>query len=93
MINRAALDAKRRDFAVLLGNILLQKKPLIYIDETAFQTWSTKQKSWSVRDKPNEHALNTQRHAVTVFGAIASKNCLTKRAIFTMGKSTNSADF
>ena len=50
--------------------------PLIYVDESGFNSWMHKHKSWSLPDKLNNHLVNSARHSVSVFGAIG--NCLRK---------------
>ena len=34
--NRSSLEKERKDFAVVLGNVLAQDKEIIYIDESSF---------------------------------------------------------
>ena len=44
------IDDKRKAFAKLLGNLIRAKKPIIYVDETTFNSWSLKKKSWASSD-------------------------------------------
>ena len=53
--NKAQYDTRRLDFAVLLSNVIVHKKPLIYMDETSYNTWMVKKKSWTRLDSENVH--------------------------------------
>ena len=66
---------ERREFSVVMASIVARRKPLIYVDETVFSSWATRQKSsWSLVDKPNYHLLTNDKWKTTVYGAIG--NCL-----------------
>ena len=50
MRRTAELVEKRGVFAKLLASLVFANKPLIYVDETTFNTWMLKKKSWSKKD-------------------------------------------
>ena len=86
----ARLDRARVRFGTFLGNVLAAKKPLVYQDETTFNTWQLKAKSWALPGVRNEHARPGPRYSVTVYGAIGA--CLTQ-PVFSLGDSTNQVEF
>jgi hypothetical protein len=67
-----------------------QNAPIIYLDESSFNSWCTANKVWQKRDSPVEVVINPQRTAVTVYGAIGN---VLNSPIFTTGNSTNKEDF
>ena len=69
-----------------MGNILRLKKPICMMDETTFNTWQLKAKSWSHPDQINEHVRPGPRYSVTVYGCIGLP--LTK-IVYKIGSSTN----
>jgi hypothetical protein len=90
MARTGELVEKRQVFAKLLATLVDANKPLIYVDETTFNTWQMKAKSWSKRDQPLYHARNSKRITVTVYGAIG--HCL-QRPVFRLGCSTNAEEY
>ena len=46
-VHRGALDEARMEFAIFIGNAIKLTKPLVYMDESSFNTWSTKMQSWA----------------------------------------------
>ena len=88
--NADRLEGQRKEMAEVLGNLISRRTPVIYMDETAFTTWSIKKKSWSTRRDVNKHHINDQRMAVTVYGAIGS--CLSE-PVYSLGTSTNQLEY
>ena len=84
-------DPERRTFALKLARIVAAGKSIIYVDESAFHSWTTQSKSWCTATKPNTHPINNARYAVTCYGAIG--NCLKNGFVYTLGKSTNRDEF
>ena len=78
------------EFAIFIANAINLSKPLIYMDESSFNTWSTKQQSWSGPRQRNEHVRPKNYYSVTVYAAIAG--CLSQPVIM-LGKSTNQKDY
>ena len=60
--------------ATILANLVAKDKPVIYFDEASFQSQRTTKKSWAPRGLINEHVIDKNRFAITVYGAIG--NCL-----------------
>ena len=50
MRRTAEIVEKRNVFAKLLASLVAANKPIIYVDETTFNTWMLKAKSWSKKD-------------------------------------------
>ena len=90
VVHKARLDAERVKFATFMGNILRLSKPLIYMDETTFNSWQLKPRSWQHPGHRNQHVRPGARHCVTVFGAIGLP--LTE-AVFSFADSTNQVDY
>ena len=86
----AEVKRLREVFAKLIANLIELRRPIIYADETTYNTWQRKAKSWSTRESPNIHARNNKRRSVTVYGAIGS--CLAY-PVFTLGGTTNGIEF
>ena len=85
------LEAQRKEFAVTLGNVVAQKLPLIYMDESSFNSFVIKPKSWSAKDQVNVHHRDNKRFSVTVFGAIGHP---IEGLLFVMlARSTNQIDY
>ena len=91
MAQQQHLDSQRRQFALILATIIATNKPLIYVDETSFHPQMIKSKSWSTRDFPNQHLIQTNFGVrITVFGAIG--NCLTE-PVFTLLHGTQTENY
>lgn len=84
------IKLERQKFAKIIANLISRRKPLIYVDETTFNSWSIKDKSWSISKEQVLHARNNKRLSTTVYGAIG--DCL-KKPVFKLGQSTNSLEF
>ena len=41
------LDDRRHKYALLLGEIIMKGKKIVYLDETTFNTWLRKTHSWA----------------------------------------------
>ena len=80
----------RVEFAVLLGNFIARDYPIIYVDETTFNSWSTKSKSWCLKGQPNKHQRNNKYHSTTVYGGIG--DCL-EHPVYLLGTSTEQKQF
>ena len=68
------LELSRHAYASLLANLIVQEKPLIYVDETTFRTDMVKTKSWALLGHPNKHTILKDQFSVTVYGAVG--HCL-----------------
>ena len=87
-----AKDRERETFALLLVNAIVQRRPLVYVDETTFSRDTILRKSWAARATPNHHAMPGIRRSITVYGAIGT--CLTTPVYhYVEGQSTNGDDF
>ena len=76
-----------RRFAVEIGDLVDKEKPVVYFDESSFNMWMRKNKTWMHPDEPIPVVLNKNRgENVTVYGAIGT--CL-PRALFCQTKVTN----
>ena len=89
-MNEAALEADRRAFAVTMGNLMAKGTPVIFADESTFQSNHVQSKSWSLRDHPNQHYIDPVQASVTVYGAVGE--ALTK-SVWYLGRSTNQNDY
>ena len=84
---QSALVRRRRlVFAKLLATLINRGKPIIYCDETTYNTWQLKAKSWSLNKNALVHARNNKRMGKTVYGAIG--HCL-NNPVFKLGRTTN----
>lgn len=86
------LFAARFEFAMQLTEIAYKRRPepLIYIDETTFNTWQRNSKSWMYPETPVKLPIRSHRKSITLYGAIG--NCLSHSVFITAG-STNEIDF
>ena len=88
--NSRQLDEERKAFAVTLGNLMVRKSPIIYTDESTFSNQQTRSKSWSLRDHPNQHYIDSKHEQVTVYGAVG--DALTKN-VWLLASGTNQDDY
>ena len=72
MNKREELDVERKEFALLLANILAKELPLIYVDETTFNNQTVPRKAWTIGKVPVLHGILTTRRSATVYGAIGT---------------------
>ena len=85
------LAQQRRDFARLLGELINDGVPIVYIDETTFNTWLRKTHSWQRPLQKVHIKLNPKRIGeCTLYGAIGA--CM-ELPVYYVGKSTNKEDF
>ena len=84
------LHYDRKVFARLLANIVATDKPLIYMDESSFNSFMIQRRSWAVKYHPNRHPIAPHYHSTTAFGAIG--NCLVQ-PVYMTADSTNIVDF
>lgn len=47
--NQYSIYSMRLEFARLIGNFLANQFPIIWVDETSFNAWSTQSKSWCMK--------------------------------------------
>lgn len=79
---RPELEARRLQMAKVLAKLVTLNRPIIYVDETTFNTHCTPlPKSWSLKQKHNKHAIANKRFSTTVYGAIG--NCLSEPVFYT----------
>ena len=71
---RKDLDIDRSLFVDIISTIIVKNQPLIYVDETTFNSQIMQTKSWATRLEPNLHPKPILWCSVTVYGAIG--NCL-----------------
>ena len=65
------LALERRSYAAELANVMKDKLPIIYVDETTFNTWLRPSKVWQAADEYMEIPLNPKRVGqCTLYGAI-----------------------
>ena len=84
------LQKERLVFSRIIAKLIEEKVPLIYMDETTFNTWQMKTKSWSSKSDIVYHHRPSTRLGITVFGAIGK--CL-KKPMFMTARSTNKEDY
>ena len=85
--NRASRDEHRESFAVFLANIIANKHPVVYVDESSFGSQEDRlRKAWCNENEPVEVHINNKMLFRTMYGAIGE--CLNK-PVFMKGKSTN----
>ena len=48
--NHKDLEDRRQKYAVLLAELIMKGKKIVYMDETTFNTWLRKTHSWSYKD-------------------------------------------
>lgn len=87
---RDQVQHERQQFARRLKELIDNNEPIIYLDESSFNTWHRASKVWQFGDSPVEIAVNPKRAAITVYGAIG--NALTA-PVFMTGSSTNQKDY
>ena len=87
MRQQKKLDEERLAFAHKLGEILLAKASIIYVDETTVNSFMRLSRTYSYYDWPVSQTLNMSRlGGLTIYGGIGV--CL-RHAVFTIGKTTN----
>ena len=84
------IKKRRNVFSKLLATLVATHKPIIYCDETTFNSWMMKAKSWAHERNSLLHARNSKRLSVTVYGAFG--NCM-NNPVFKMGGTTNRIEF
>jgi transposase len=85
--SRNAKTNDLRRFAIEIGDLVEKDKPIVYFDESSFNMWMRKSKTWMRYNEPIPVVLNkTRGENVTVYGAIGV--CLSK-ALFLQTKVTN----
>ena len=76
----------KQEYAIKLKEFIDGDKPLIYVDESSFNTWKKMNKTWAPKHNIIHLPLqNTRRKGVTVYGAIGA--CL-RKAVFIGGETT-----
>ena len=71
MTDREQLQAERCRFATMLANLIrVREDRVICFDETTFNSYSVRERSWSKRGEPNNHARASKYISRTVYGAI-----------------------
>ena len=68
-----------------------KKDQLIFVDESSFHSWLSKDKAWSREDQIIEVPLNKLQHRITCFGAIG--NALKGNMFCQLYNTTNGANF
>ena len=64
------MTEERKDFALLLGNLIRKGNPISYLDETSYNSWMSVSKVWTSIENPVIIPINTARHSVTIYGVI-----------------------
>lgn len=90
MIKEDVLRPKRIEFAKKLGNIIRHGKDLIYLDESAVNSYMYQERSWGLKGVYVEIPINTIRYSCTLIGSIGL--CLTDGFCITKARSTNRED-
>ena len=72
MERKAILDEERDRFAMKLNTIIKDGRPVIYVDETTFNSWIVSDKSWSHAETPVYQIISDQRYSTSVIGAIST---------------------
>jgi hypothetical protein len=76
-----------RDFALEISPLIASEKAVVYFDESSFNMWMRKNKTWMRPDDPVPVILNKNRgENVTIYGAIG---CCLSKALFMQTKVTN----
>ena len=89
--NQPRLTTERKQFSLLLGNLIANKVPLIYQDETTCNSFIVRKKSWSIKYKRNIHHRDNKRFSVTILGAISEH--LQGKICFMLAPTTNAASY
>ena len=72
----------RAKYAETLANVVIDEKPLLYLDESTFHCYLRQSRTWSYKDAPVIFQLSRRRlSGVTLFGAFG--NCLKKPFLMT----------
>ena len=58
---RDVIDNQRKEFSKILSKILNANEPIIYVDETTFNTWTRRTKTWQKPSQPVDVYLNPKR--------------------------------
>ena len=59
------------DFAVQIARLIVERKNLVYFDESSFNVWLRNRRTWCTSDRPVKMSINKDRlRGITVFGAI-----------------------
>lgn len=91
IIKKDQLAFERRSYAATLAGVMKDKLPIIYVDETTFNTWLRPAKVWQFANEVMEIPLNPKRVGqCTLYGAIGW--CLSE-PVFQISRSTNKEDF
>ena len=90
MIKEDVLRPKRIEFAKKLGNIIRHGKDLIYMDESAVNSYMYQERSWGIKGVSVEIPINTVRYSCTLIGSIGL--CITGGFLLTKARSTNKED-
>ena len=91
LLDMNGLAQKRREFARQLAELIIDDTPIVYVDETTFNTWLRKTHSWQRPLEKVTIKLNPRRIGeCTLYGAIGA--CMA-RPVYYVGKSTNKTDF
>ena len=85
------LDPLRKECALAVTSLIMKGYPVIYLDESSFNSHLTQSKAWSFAQNPVLAITPRKYNAVTVFGAIGS--CIKGNGVFMLAESTNAADF
>lgn len=81
----------KRAFVIKLAQLIRDRKPLCYMDESSFNSWMRTRKTYKgAKDNIKIVVPKTRSAGVTVFGCIG--NCIRGGWLHMLAKSTNSAD-
>ena len=84
------LNQERKVYAEILHGIKEEGKPLIYFDETSFDNWDVKTRSWAHKSQALPQLINPVRFkGITVYGACGN---ILEKPLFMTGKSTNTEE-
>ena len=86
LLQQPRLDKERKLFSHVLASLIYQNVPVIYQDESSFNSWFCKSKSWTNQYQANIHAINNKRISVNVFGAVG--HCLSGKVVWWITDST-----
>ena len=91
-MNSEEKRAERIEYARVIGNVISQNRPVIYVDETTFRGQSVQKKSWSTRNDHNFHYMTGPHFGTTVYGAVG--DCIKNKFVYRLEpKSTNEVDY
>ena len=78
---------QRKQFAVQLAQLMHEKVPIVYFNESGFNSWLRPTHTWGTKAEPIKLVINERRvGSITVYGAISP---FLRHFVYMLGTSTN----